>query len=172
MPMSAADIMTRRVITVRLDVTVAEIARVLAARGISAVPVCDSDGQLLGMISEADLLQPFGQEYTLHRSWWLSLLAQGVDVVDAFRNYVQRDSRHASDLMKSPVVTVSADAELAEVAHLLMRHRVKRLPVMRAGKLVGIVSRADVIMAVAQLRAEMGRLAHPVGRAGSHNPLS
>ena len=172
MPMNAADIMTRRVIAARPDDTVAEVARLLATSGISAVPVCDPDGQLLGMISEGDLLQPFGQEHALHRSWWLSLLAQGVDAVDAFREYVQMDRRRARDLMKSPVITVSADARLAEIAHLLMHHRVKRLPVVRAGKLVGIVSRADLISAVAQLQAASGRLARGPARGGSHHPLS
>jgi CBS domain-containing protein len=172
MPIAAADIMTHRVITARPEDTVSDVARLLATNGIGAVPVCDADGHLLGMISEGDLLQPFGRQHALQRSWWLSLLAQGKDVIDSFRDYVDMDQRRARDLMKSPVITVSCETRLAEIAHLLMSHRVKRLPVVRMGKLVGIISRADLISTVARLQASSGGINRRPSRAGSHSPLS
>jgi len=150
MPLTAAEIMTRDVVTARPEDPVAKVAKVLTDHEISAVPVCDEQGRLLGMLSEGDLMRPFGQENALKRAWWLNLLAEGTDLAPAFVDYVRLDHRMARDLMATPVITAREDTNLAELADLLARHRIKRVPIMREGKLVGVVSRADVVRALAR----------------------
>lgn len=150
MSMNAASIMTHRVVTVEPDDTVAAVAGRLARHGISAAPVCDKDGKLLGMISEGDLLRPFAQDNKLLRSWWLSMLADGAELAPAFLNYMRSDRRRARDLMIGPVITANEAAGLSELAALFLRHRIKRVPIVRDGKLVGVVSRADLISALAR----------------------
>lgn len=150
MSLTAADIMTRNVVTARPEDSVAEVAKLLTDHDISAVPVCDEQGKPLGMVSEGDLMRPFGKENELKRAWWLNLLAEGTELAPAFVDYVRLDNRRARDLMVGPVVTAPADASVPEIADLLARHRIKRVPVVRDGRVVGIVSRADVIHALAK----------------------
>jgi CBS domain-containing protein len=149
MALTAENIMTRDVVCVRPDDPVAKVAKLLSDKEISAVPVCDEAGKVLGMVSEGDLLRPFGKENALRRAWWLNLLAEGTDLAPAFVEYLRLDNRRARDLMVSPVVTAPHDASLSEIADLLTRHRIKRVPIVREGRLVGIVSRADVVRALA-----------------------
>jgi CBS domain-containing protein len=149
MSLNAANIMTRNVATVRPESTVAEVARVLSQRDISAVPVCDAEGHVLGMLSEGDLMRPFGQENALRRSWWLDLLAEGNKLAPAFLDYIRIDHRLAGDLVARPVVTAPEEASVGEIADLLARHHIKRVPILRDGKLVGIVSRGDIVRVMA-----------------------
>lgn len=149
MPLIAADIMTKDVKTVRPDNTIAQIAKLLSDSGISAAPVQDRDGRLLGMVSEGDLLRPVGQELAEKRAWWLNLLADGTDLSPAFLESIRVGNRLARDLMVTPVVTASPDTSVPALADMLVRHHVKRLPIVRDGKLVGIVSRADLVHALA-----------------------
>lgn len=141
-------ITTRDVVTARPGDTVAAIARVLIEHGISAVPVCDPSGRLLGIVSEGDLMRPFGHKHSLKRDWWLGLLADGMALGPDFLDYVREDQHPASDLMTKSVITVKETTSLAEVADLMTEHKVKRLPVLRNGKIVGIVSRADLVRAL------------------------
>jgi CBS domain-containing protein len=150
MVLTAADIMTRDVVTARPEDPVAKVAQLLTDHEISALPVCDEQGRVLGMISEGNLMRPFGQENALKRAWWLNLLAEGTDLAPAFVDYIRLDHRMARDLMTAPVITAKDDADVPEVADLLARHRIKRVPVVHDGKLVGIVSRADVVRALAR----------------------
>jgi CBS domain-containing protein len=150
MPLSAASIMTRDVATARPDDSVAKVAKLLSDREISAVPVCDEQGRLLGMLSEGDLMRPFGKENALRRDWWLNLLAEGIDLAPGFLDYIRLDNRRAHDLMIAPVITAPEDASVPELADLLARHRIKRVPITREGRIVGIVSRADVVRALAR----------------------
>jgi CBS domain-containing protein len=149
MALRAADIMTREVVTARPDDAVVEVAQLLSERGISAVPVCDELGRLVGIVSEGDLMRPFGAENAMKRSWWLALLADGIDLGPAFVDYVRVESRRVRDLMVTHVITVPETASVAEVADVLARHRIKRVPVVREGEMVGILSRSDVVRAVA-----------------------
>ena len=149
MSLTAADIMTTNVKTVRPDASVAEVARLLSDNAISAVPVCDTDGQVLGMLSEGDLLRPVGKESVAKRAWWLNLLAEGTDLAPSFLESITVESRRAGTLMVAPVITASPDTSVPEMADLLVRHHIKRLPILRDGKLIGIVSRADLIRALA-----------------------
>lgn len=150
MTIDAASIMTRDVVTAGPDDTVARVAALLTEHEISAVPVCDKDGKLLGMLSEGDLMQPFGQENALRRAWWLGMLAEGTDLAPEFLDYVRLDRRRAKDLMKTDVITATERSSAAEIADLLNKHKIKRVPIVRDGKLVGIVSRADLIRAMSR----------------------
>jgi CBS domain-containing protein len=145
----AATVMTRDIITVGPNSTVAEVADVLARHDISAVPVCDKDGALLGMLSEGDLMRPFGAANEMRRAWWLGLLAEGTDLAPDFLDYVRLDRRKAQDLMTRDVVTATEKTSLSEIADLMSRHRIKRVPILAAGKVIGIVSRADVVRSLA-----------------------
>ena len=95
MPTNAASVMTRRVVTARPDCAVAEVAGLLSDHDISAVPVCADDGTLLGMISEADLLRPFRDEYSLRSDWWLGVLSCGDALGAPLATYLQRDAHRA-----------------------------------------------------------------------------
>jgi CBS domain-containing protein len=148
MVLTAGDIMTRDVITARPDDSVMRVAQMLSDHEISAVPVCDEGGRVLGVLSEGDLMRPFGAENAMKRSWWLTLLADGIDLGPRFVDYIQVDDRRARDLMVTPVITARENASLPEIADLLARHRIKRVPIVRDGELVGVVSRADVVRAV------------------------
>lgn len=148
MPLNAAAIMSRQVITAQLEDNVRVVAQLLTDHGISAVPVCDGQGHVAGMLSEGDLIKPFTAQNALHRDWWLSLLAEGSDLAPAFLDYIRLDRRCAADLMSKPVIAARETASLSELAQLLDQHRIKRVPILRDGKLVGIVSRADLVKAI------------------------
>jgi CBS domain-containing protein len=145
MSLKASDIMTSKVVTVGPEDSVKNIAAVLCGHDISAVPVCDTDGELVGIVSEGDLMQPFGAAKMLKRAWWLDLLAEGNDLAPDFLEYLKTDCRCARDLMSTPVVTASEDAPISELADLMTNHRIKRLPIMHTGRLVGVVSRSDIV---------------------------
>lgn len=140
--MHARDIMTTRVITVGEDTEIAEIAKRLLENRISALPVIDPDGRIVGMVSEGDLMRRPESETERHPSWWLSLLLLPEQKA---MSYVKSHGHHAADVMTRPVVTVADNASLEEIAETLERHRIKRVPVVRDGKLVGIVSRANLL---------------------------
>lgn len=156
MSIYAGDIMTRAVVTVAPEDLVPTIAHRLAERGISAVPVCDAAGHVLGMVSEGDLLRPFTKERALKRAWWLEVLAEGQDLAPEFKDYISVDHRSARDLMTTPVVTAEEQTSLADLADLITAKHVKRLPILRDGVMVGIVSRADIVRALARGAAVEG----------------
>ncbi len=148
--LDASSIMTRDVVTARPADTVAHVARLLSNHEISAVPICDDDGALLGMASEGDLMRPFVDSNVQRRAWWLTLLADGTDLAPEFLEYVRLDRHQVRDLMTTPVVTAQESASVTELAEKMIEHHIKRVPIVRDGKLVGIVSRADVIRAIAR----------------------
>jgi CBS domain-containing protein len=146
--MRAMDVMTTDVITVDPDMTIQALATLLAERGISGAPVVDSGGQLVGVISEGDLLHraeigTARRHRVRRRSWWLDHFAS-----DLAREYVKSHGRTVADIMTRDVVSVTEDTDLADVAALLEARRIKRVPVMRDGKVVGIISRANIVRAV------------------------
>lgn len=150
MAVCARDIMTRTVVTAGPDDDVSAVAERLSKHGISAMPVCDKDGALVGIISEADLMRPFGEANALRRSWWLGLLAEGERLAPEFVDYIRLDRRRTRDLMTTSVVVATEDTSAQKLADLLRQHQVKRLPIMKDGKVIGIVSRADLVHALAQ----------------------
>lgn len=143
--MFAADVMTHDVVTVHTDATVKEIAEILLAKGISGVPVVDAAGALVGVVSEGDLLHRVETETERRRSWWLELLA---DREQMAQDFVKSHARKAGDVMTRQVVTVKPDTPLSDVSALLEKHKIKRVPVVDGGKVVGIVSRANLLKAL------------------------
>jgi CBS domain-containing protein len=87
------------------------------------------------------------------RGWWLGLFAEGENLSQEFQDYIRRDTRTAKDLMVRHVITAGEIATLPELAELMASHRVKHIPILRDGKVVGIVSRADLITALARTPA-------------------
>lgn len=142
--MKARDIMTTTVISAEPDTSVREIARLLLKHRISAVPVVGNRGRVIGMVSEGDLIRR-PESRTQGRgsgSWWLEFL-EGHE--ERARTYLKSHGLTASDVMSPEPITVTETASLEEVASLLEKHHIKRVPVLRGGKLVGIVSRANLL---------------------------
>lgn len=144
--MLAKDIMTQDVCTVTRETRVGEVAKLLLARRISGVPVVDAKGALCGIVSEGDLLRRAETGTERRRSWWLELLTENRDLA---HDFVKSHGLIVADVMTPTVVSVREDATLAEVANTLERNRIKRVPVMRDGKMVGIISRANLLQALA-----------------------
>src|SRR3954467_15972417 len=150
MSLTASDIMTKTVLTAKPDDTVASVARLLSDHDISALPVCDAQGAVVGMVSESDLLTPVGAESTARRSRWLTLLGEGTDLAPDFVEYIGIGNKRIGDLMIKPVITAAPDTTVPQLADLLVRHHVKRLPIVQDGKLVALFPRADLTRAFAR----------------------
>jgi CBS domain-containing protein len=144
--MKAEDVMTRNVHSVSPDLPVDEVAKFMLARKISAVPVLDGSGHLIGMISEGDLMRRAELGTEKERSWWLRLFV-GTDY--QAHEFVKSHGRKARDIMTRKVVTANADTPIAEIVSLLEENRIKRVPVVRDGRVIGIVSRANLLRAFA-----------------------
>lgn len=139
--MRAADVMTPHVITVSPDSEVREIASLLLEHGISAVPVVDDDERVLGIVSEGDLIRR-AEDDRRDKAWWLRMF----EVNDA-GEYVKTHGRKAHEIMTRDPITIAEDRPLPEIARLLEKHHIKRVPVVREGRLAGIVSRANLLRA-------------------------
>jgi CBS domain-containing protein len=146
--MQAHQIMTRDIVTVGPDATVAEIAAILVRHRISAVPVV-SGGQLLGIVSQTDLAHRSETGTEKRRKWWLEVFA---DPDSKAREYIKSHGLRAQDVMTRFVVSVSEDASLAEVADVLDAHRIRQVPVMSNGRLAGMISRTDLVRKLAETR--------------------
>jgi CBS domain-containing protein len=149
---TAAAVMTRNVISVQPDAGIAEVAGTLAKHSISAAPVVDASGILLGIISEGDLLRPFSGKAQTRRAWWLEMLAEGERLAPEFLDYISMDRHTAADLMTHKPITAYESTRLSDIADLLITHHIKRVPILRGETLVGIVSRADLVRAFANIR--------------------
>jgi CBS domain-containing protein len=145
--MKARDVMVSPVITTKPSASVKEVAQILLAHHISAVPVVDDAGKIVGIVSEGDLMRRADLGTERHRSWWLAALFAEEEALAA--EYVKQHSKKVSDVMTKRLVTASPDAPLNEIAGLLERHSIKRVPIVENGALVGIVSRANLIQALA-----------------------
>jgi CBS domain-containing protein len=143
--MNAADVMVRQVITIRPEATIRDLATLLVENHISAVPVTDADGKLVGIISESDLLRRSETETERRRSWWLALFVSNDTLTTEF---IKSHSRKVSDVMTRGVIVARPDTPLHEIATLLEHHRIKRVPVIQDGKIAGLVSRADLVRAL------------------------
>lgn len=145
--MNVQDAMTKDVVTVGPQTTVREIAALLVNRRISAIPVVGQDDQLVGIVSQTDLGHRSETGTEKKRKWWLAVFA---DADAQAREYTKSHGLRARDVMTRHVLTVAPDASLAEVADILDTHRVRRLPVLKGGKLVGIISRSDLVRKLAE----------------------
>jgi CBS domain-containing protein len=149
--MKAADVMVSTVISVRPNARVEEVAGTLLANRISAVPVINEEGELLGIVSEGDLMRRAEAGTERRRSWWLEQLT-GKQVLAA--EYVRSHSHKVTDVMTCSVITATPDTPLGEIATLLEKNRIKRVPIVQNGKVVGIVSRANLLQALASTPAK------------------
>ena len=143
--MRAVDIMTKSVITANPEMTVRIAAGTMVFAGISGMPVIDADGKLVGMVTEGDLMRREEIGTGKRQSWWLESLASTSDLANM---YVKENATKVKDVMSTDVVTITEDCTVAEIAELLEGRRIKRVPVVRDGKLVGVVSRANLIRAL------------------------
>jgi len=143
--MQAKDIMTTNVISVPEDAPVHEVVGLLLKYRISAVPVVDSARKVVGIVSEGDLLRPEGASRAEMRGpWWLEAFFAGLPVT-----YDKAQGRTAGAMMTRNVITVDENTPLNEIAELLERHHIKRVPVVSEGRLAGIVSRANLLHGLA-----------------------
>ncbi|OAJ53506.1 histidine kinase [Paraburkholderia ginsengiterrae] len=149
--MRASDVMTSNVITVTPDMTVREVAKIFVDNGISGAPVLDTDGHIAGMISEGDLLRrsEIGTDERARTSW-LEFWSASHEA----RDYIKTHATKVRDVMTTGAISVQPDTPLAEVAGILETRRIKRVPVTKAGQLVGIVSRANLVQALASVPDE------------------
>jgi CBS domain-containing protein len=150
--MKARDVMVSPVITTRPSASVAEVAKMLLQRRISAVPVVDDQGRLVGIVSEGDLLHRAEAGTERRRSWWLRMVA-GDETLAA--DYVKAHGRKVADVMTRNVITATPETPLHEIAALMEKRAIKRVPIVENDQLVGIVSRANLIQAVASTRKQL-----------------
>jgi CBS domain-containing protein len=143
--MQAADIMTAHPISVTPEATIAEAARLMLQHHISGLPVTDGAGAVVGMLTEGDLLRRAETGTERHRARWLELLLGPGRLA---RDYVETHARKVGEAMSGDVLAVAPGDALETVVELMQKRRVKRLPVIEDGKLVGIVSRADLVHAL------------------------
>lgn len=152
--MRVQDCMTKDVVTVRPDTLVHDIAELMVKKRISGVPVVNEAGDLVGIIGQGDLLHRTEVGTERRSKWWLRMLA---DANDLAREYNKAHGLTAGDVMTRDVVSVSAGEELSVAADLMDRRRLKRLPVMRDGKLAGILTRTDLVRVLSEARREPSR---------------
>lgn len=133
----ASDIMTRDVAVVHPETTLLAAVKLMASRRITGLPVVDKHGSLVGMMSEADLLR-WHEGFSEREARWLDLLAEGYYLAPDFLREIQEQRRKIKGLMSSkPTITVTETTPAREIASLMHAHRIKRVPVLRDGKLVG-----------------------------------
>jgi len=149
--MKAGEVMSPRVITVASDATIADAARIMLEHGISGLPVVDAAGTLVGIVTEGDFLRRAETGTERQRPKWLEfLLGPG----RAANEYVHSHARKIAEVMTPVVITASEATPLQDVVTTMERRRIKRMPVMSEGKVVGIISRANLVQALAQLAQE------------------
>jgi CBS domain-containing protein len=143
--MNAAEIMTHFVVTVLPTASVREVATTLAEHAISGVPVCEADGTLVGVISEGDLIRPLGHGDERRREEWLDLFAHDTAAAPEFTGFVDGELKYASQLMRVEVITGTETTQVVDIVDSMTTHHIKRVPIVRDGKLIGIVTRADLV---------------------------
>jgi CBS domain-containing protein len=145
--MQVAALMSKNTVSVLPTTTVADAARMMLANRVSGLPVLDAQGRLVGIVSEGDLLRRAELETDGKQASWLKALLMPSSVAE---DYVVTHSRHVSGVMTHSPVFVTPDTELTEVAQLMLRKHIKRLPVLENGALVGVISRTDLLRVLAR----------------------
>ena len=146
--MNAGDVMTRNVVTVTPDTTVPELVKILLSRNISGVPVVDAGGTLVGIVTEGDLVRRSELGTERKRGGWLSFFTATATMAE---DYVKSHGTKVRDVMSPEVIAVARDTPLVEIANLMEEKHVRRVPVVEDGKVLGIVSRANLLRAWASL---------------------
>jgi CBS domain-containing protein len=144
--MKAMDVMVRDVITIGPDDSIADAAKLIADNDVSALPVVDHDGHLVGIISEGDLMNREEIGASIHHPWWIEAVTPAATLAAEF---AKSHGKRVAEVMSEDVITATEDMSLSEIAALLERNRIKRIPIVRDGELVGIVSRSNLVQAIA-----------------------
>jgi CBS domain-containing protein len=155
--MRARDIMTKDVVTVGYNTPITEIAAILMKHRISGVPVVTKYQQVIGIVSESDLIHRAETGTEIRRKWWLALFSAPELMA---REYTKAHGLRAEHVMSRTIVSVLEDTDAARVADVLDRHRIKRVPVLSNGKLVGLITRSDLVRALAGVE---------IGKPATHN---
>jgi CBS domain-containing protein len=156
---TAGDLMTRDVAVAHPETSLLEAVTLMAKRRISGMPVVDDAGRLVGMLSEGDLVR-WHEGHTERQTHWLELLAEGTDLADAFIEGIREQRHKVRSVMAHGATTVTEDTPAREIARLMYEKNIKRVPVMRDGKVVGIVARSDLVRALAEKLTEMHVATH------------
>lgn len=143
--MRAKDVMTDKVVCIGIRESVFDAAELLLGAGVSAAPVVNDKGAVVGIVSEADLVRRAEIDTATKKSWLARLMDSDVS---AAHDFVAAHARRVADVMTREVITASEDATLRELVELMERHNVKRIPIVRDGILVGVVSRSDLLRAL------------------------
>ena len=149
--MKAKDIMTSPVVSVELDTTIMQAVQIMLQKRISGLPVVDKDDRLVGIVTEGDFLRRTEAGTERRRPRWLEFLIGPGRLAD---EYTHSHSRKVEDVMTRDPVMVSEEAPLEEIVDVMERHQIKRLPVVSGQHLVGIVSRANLLHALASVHRE------------------
>jgi CBS domain-containing protein len=145
--MKARDVMTLAVYTVKPTMSVRDVARLFMQRRISAVPVVDDQGKIVGIVSEGDLVHRSEISTQRRHPWWLDLMVRD-EVLDA-EEYIKAHAKQVANIMTRNLITAEPDTPLQEIVEILEKYGIKRVPIVRNGQLVGIVSRANLVQAIA-----------------------
>ncbi|MBV8336422.1 MAG: CBS domain-containing protein [Alphaproteobacteria bacterium] len=146
--MNAGEVMSSNPISVPAEAGLAEALRLMFDHRVSGLPVVDGKAGLVGILTEGDLLRRSEIGTAGQRSRWLDLLTMPGRLAS---EYVRTHTRRVGEIMTRDVISVAEDTPLTEVVRLMERHRIKRVPVLRDGALIGIVSRADLLHAIRRL---------------------
>ena len=155
--MQAKDVMTRHIISVPPDATVLQAARLMLQHRISGLPVIDQAGKLVGVLSEGDFLRRQETQTQKRRSRWLEFL---MGPGRAAAEYTHSHGSKIAEVMSTEVKTVDEQTSLEDIVELMERHRIKRVPVLQGSKMVGIVTRSNLMHAMVSL----ARGAQPVAK--------
>ncbi len=150
--MKAKDVMTSPVISIEPETPVLEAVRIMLQRRISGLPVIDKDGRLVGMVTEGDFLRRAETGTERRRPRWLEFFVGPGRLAD---EYTRSHARKVSEIMTSDPITVLEGTPLAEVVKVMEKRQIKRLPVVRGNEVVGIVSRANLVHALAGVMREV-----------------
>lgn len=164
--MKANEIMSRNVATVAPETPISEIAALMVEKHVSGVPVVGDNGNLLGMVSQSDLLHRAEVGTERKHKWWFRVFADSNALA---REFVKTHGHRAHDIMTRHIVSVREDAELRDVADILDKHRIKRVPVVADGKLVGIITRGDLVRALSLV--QIAKADKKVDNASLHKAL-
>jgi CBS domain-containing protein len=146
-PLTAEDVMSRDVKVVHPDTPLLTAVKMMADHHISGLVVVDDDNRPVGMLTEGDLLRWHG-EFTEQQAWWLEQLSEGTDLAPSFLSAIRSQQRRVSKLMTEGTISVFPETSTREIARLFYERKIKRVPVVKDDKLVGLVSRGDLLRAL------------------------